>query len=343
MSLINRLKNKITGNNKKDVVLDKIKNQKENSSIKKYEKGLSKSRKSFSHKIQSLFVKHREVNDEYFEELEEILIMADVNATLTLDLIKYLKQKSQIKKITSLAEMNDLIFEHLFNMYNPDEITEGLNLTKGELNVILVIGVNGVGKTTSIGKLTNLLKKDYKVSLVAADTFRAGAVEQLKIWADRNQADITTPVKPGADPASVVYEGIQKAKENRTEVLIIDTAGRLHNKENLMNELKKIYSIIEKEIGAPAKETLLVLDATTGQNGVVQAAAFNDVAELTGIILTKMDSSAKGGIILSIKELFNIPVKFIGLGEGIEDMEPFNLTNYLYALTEGLESNEQEE
>lgn len=339
MGFLNKIKNKIKGNQKKDEVLEVVKK----TSNEKYQKGLSKSRETFSHKIQTLFTKHREVNEDYFNELEEILIMSDVGATLTIDLIKFLKEKTKIKKITNPSEMNELIFSHLFKIYDLEEETKGLNLIKNELNIIIVIGVNGVGKTTSIGKLTHNLKQNFSVSLAAADTFRAGAVEQLKIWANRNEVEITTPIKEGADPASVVYQAIHKAKEDKTEVLIIDTAGRIHNKQNLMKELEKIYSIIEKESGTPAKETLLVLDATTGQNGIVQASAFNEIAKLTGIILTKMDSSSKGGIIISIKEMFNIPVKFIGLGESIEDLEEFDLSKYLYALTDGLEINEQEE
>ncbi len=301
----------------------------------KYEKGLKISRESFAKKILKLATKHRKINEEYFKELEELLIMADVGVKFSLNLISKIKTEVKIKNITESEKINELIFKLLFENYsNGKNNSAQLNLSENELNIILIMGVNGVGKTTTIGKLVKyFISKEKKVSLAAADTFRAGAVKQLQIWAQRSNCDITIPEKEGQDPASVVYSAIKKAKEQKVDILIVDTAGRLQNKENLMNELAKINKIIERESGKKTSESLLVLDATTGQNGVVQASSFNDIANLTGIVLTKMDSSAKGGIILSIKEYFDIPVKFIGLGESIDDLEEFDVKEYLKALT----------
>ncbi len=317
----------------KDKILDTVKETR-NSSSQKYRNGLKKSREGFTKKIRKLATKHRKIDEQYFTDLEELLIMSDVGVSYVSELIPLLKTEVKIKNISDPSEMSELIFEFLFKKYldKKADVTK-LNLIDGELNTILIMGVNGVGKTTTIGKLTKMLIDDgKKVALAAADTFRAGAVAQLKVWADRNHCDITVPVKEGVDPASVAYEAIAKAKENKPDVLIIDTAGRLQNKENLMNELLKLNKIIERESGRPTAETLLVLDATTGQNGVHQAAAFNEVANLTGIVLTKMDSSARGGIILNIKDTFEIPVKFIGLGESIDDLEEFDLEKYIRAL-----------
>ncbi len=313
-----------------DIVKDKIAEIKLTKE-EKYSKGLKASREGFGKKFKKLVTKHREVNEEYFSDLEEVFIMADIGVQFTMDLIKKLKEESKIKNIKDTEEINELIYNYLREQYTSgiDGISK-LNLKEDQLNVILVMGVNGVGKTTTIGKLTKRLTDEGKVvSLAAADTFRAGAVAQLQVWADRVNCEITTPDKEGQDPASVVYKAIEKAKESKPDVLIIDTAGRLQNKENLMNELAKLNKIIERESGNPAVETLLVLDATTGQNGVSQAQSFNEVASLTGIILTKMDSTAKGGIILPIKNTFDIPVKFIGLGEGLEDLEEFDVEEFL--------------
>lgn len=320
-------------NKQQDIVKEKLQETKLTKE-EKYSKGLKASRDGFGKKILKLVTKHREVNEEYFTELEEIFIMADIGVQFTMDLLKKLREESKVKNITSVEEINNLIIEYLTKQYTLGmEDIHRLDIKDDQLNVILVMGVNGVGKTTTIGKLTKrLMDEGNKVSLAAADTFRAGAVAQLQVWADRAGCDITIPEKDGQDPASVVFQAIAKAKENNPNVLIIDTAGRLQNKENLMNELAKINKIIERESGNPAVETLLVLDATTGQNGVSQAQSFNEVASLTGVILTKMDSSAKGGIILPIKNTFDIPVKFIGLGEGIEDLEEFDVNAFLSGL-----------
>ncbi len=318
-----------------DIVKDAFQ-EKKLTKHEKYHKGLKTSREGFGKKFLKLATKYRQVNEDYFQELEEVFIMADIGVQFTMDLIKKLKEESKVKNITETEDINKLIVEFLTKQYTAGmEGIHKLDLVEGELNVILVMGVNGVGKTTTIGKLTRRLMDEGKtVALAAADTFRAGAVAQLQVWADRSNCEITTPDKDGQDPASVVFGALAKAKESKPDVLIVDTAGRLQNKEHLMAELEKINRIIERESGKPAVETLLVLDATTGQNGVSQAEAFNDVASLTGIVLTKMDSSAKGGIILPIKNTFNIPVKFIGLGEGIEDLEEFDVNEFLQGLIE---------
>ncbi len=319
---------------KENDIVKQVIQEKKLSKHEKYIKGMKTSREGFARKIKKLATKHRSVNEDYFQELEEIFVMADLGIQFTMDLLKKLKEESKVRGITDVEEINKLIVDFLTEQYTSGmEGVHKLNLVEGELNVILVMGVNGVGKTTTIGKLTRrLLAEGKTVALAAGDTFRAGAVAQLQVWADRNDCEITTPVKDGQDPASIVFEAVAKAKESKPDVLIIDTAGRLQNKEHLMKELEKMYKIIERESGKPASETLLVLDATTGQNGVSQAASFNDIAALTGIVLTKMDSSAKGGIILPIKNTFDIPVKFIGLGEGIDDLEEFDVSEFLQGL-----------
>lgn len=338
MGIFSRLKK----SKNKDIILEAAKKSRTSTSDK-YKKGMKNSRDSFAKKFLNLATKHRKIDEEYFQELEDLLITSDVGVEYTLNLIPKIKSTVKRKNITDPKKVNEIIFEYLFDRYlNGKKDSTDLKLIDGEINVILVIGVNGVGKTTSIGKLAKrLIDEGKKVSFAAADTFRAGAVAQLQIWADRNNCEITIPNKEGQDPASVVFEAIDKSQKSNPDVLIIDTAGRLQNKENLMNELKKLNKIVEKKLGKPAIESLLVLDATTGQNGVKQAEAFNEVTTLTGIILTKMDSSSKGGIILNIKESFQIPVKFIGLGESIDDFEVFDLEKYLYGLTEDL-INEQD-
>lgn len=324
---------------KNDIVVKALQESKKTKS-EKYETGLKTSRDSFTKKILKLATKHRNINEEYFKDLEEVLIMADVGVSFTMDLIEKLKTETKIKNITDSKKMNKLIFDFLFKTYsNGKEGISKINIIDGELNVILVMGVNGVGKTTTIGKLAKIFVDQGKeVSLAAADTFRAGAVAQLEVWAERTNCSITIPEKEGQDPSSVVFKAIHEAINDKTDILIVDTAGRLQNKEYLMKELEKMNKIIERESGKKAIETLLILDATTGQNGILQASAFNEVTKLTGIVLTKMDSSSKGGIILSIKDSFDIPVKFIGLGEDINDLEVFDPSEYLKSLTKGVEN-----
>ncbi len=340
MAFLKKLKDKVTKKNKNvDEVKEKLIESQEENIVKKYEKALQKSNDSFAKKIKRLTRRKIKIDDAYFEELEEIFISADFGAIYTNELIRQLKDEVRINKISDSEKLNDHIIKFLFEKYvatnnKKTKFSNELNITKGELNVILVIGVNGVGKTTSIGKLSKKLIQDgWKISMAAADTFRAGAVKQLEEWANRTNTNITVPEKEGQDPASVVFKAIESAMENKDEILLVDTAGRLQNKENLMKELEKIEKIIISKTGKPPVETLLVLDATTGQNGVHQASSFNDVTKLTGIILTKMDSSSKGGIIISIKDTFDIPVKLIGLGESLDDLEKFDIEKYLYSLS----------
>ena len=310
--------------------------------INKYVSGLSKSGNNFSKKIIELQNKHNEIDDNFFEELEEILIMSDISVNLVLTIIEEIKKEVKTENVVDRSLINEIIVDKMFVIYaNQSIVDTTLKIYNEGLNVLLVVGINGSGKTTSIAKIANkLIQEGKKVLIAAADTFRAGAVEQLKIWADRVGADIVLPEKEGADPSSVVYKSLVLAKEGSYDVLIVDTAGRLQNKINLMNELAKMNGIIKKFIPEAPHESLLVLDATTGQNGVLQAQSFKEVTPLTGIILTKMDGTSNGGIILSIKDKLDMDVKLIGLGEKIDDLQEFDLDAYIYGLTKGLMTNE---
>ncbi|WP_027334726.1 signal recognition particle-docking protein FtsY [Mycoplasmopsis felifaucium] len=310
--------------------------------LEKYSTGLTKTG-SLGAKILTLQNKYNKIDEEYFDELEEILIMADINAKLVNAIITHIKNEVKIRMLSDPKEIGELIADQMFVIYtNKSVVDTTLNYQDDKLNIFIFIGVNGSGKTTSIAKIAHkFVKEGKKVLVAAADTFRAGAVDQLSVWADRVHADIVKPVKENADPASVVYEALEKAKKENYDLLLIDTAGRLQNKVNLMKELEKIYQIIHKfEPDAP-QECLLVLDATTGQNGVSQAKAFSEVANTTGIILTKMDGTSKGGIVLSIKDEFGINVKYIGLGEGLEDLQEFDLDNFIYEMTKELISRDE--
>lgn len=316
-------------------MLKKLKDKILSKSSLKYEKGLNKSRKSFLQKLQILVTKHRVIDETYFEELENTLILADVGVKMALQIVNEIKNEVRINNIKDPEIINEIIIDKMFAIYASNSfITTTLNVLDNQLNVILVVGVNGAGKTTSIAKLAYLLlQQNKKVLLVAGDTFRAGAVEQLSQWAKRLQVPIVVPSKEQQDPASVIYTGIKKGQELEVDVVLCDSAGRLQTKTNLMNELNKIYKVIQKVIIDAPHETLLVVDATTGQNGISQAQNFTEVAPVTGIILTKMDGSSKGGIILAIKESLNIPVKYIGLGEKLDDLEEFDLEQYIQGLT----------
>lgn len=309
--------------------------KKQDQETKTYVEGMNKSRENFSSRLDSLSKKTKKVNQEYFEELEEILIEADVGVNLTLKTIEEVASECKQKGISDSAEINELVVEKLFQGYTEKgEVITDVNFVK-DTTVMLVCGVNGVGKTTTIAKLAHrYIKQGKKVMLCAADTFRAGAVEQLKVWGDRLGCDVVVG-KENSDPASVAFEGARQAKEKKVDLLIVDTAGRLQNKVNLMNELSKISRVIAKEIPDAPHEAFLVIDGTTGQNGVVQAKQFLDCIKLTGIVITKMDGTSKGGIILAIRYELGIPVRFIGLGEKMEDMEPFDLSKYLYGLCLG--------
>ena len=296
----------------------------------KLKAGLSKTKDALFGKVKDLFINMREVDEDLFDELEEILITADVGVAGTEMILEKLRYTVKSEKITESERVYEELKKIIAEMIGDGD---GLNLS-GELSIILVIGVNGVGKTTSIAKIANNLKNDgKKVVLAAADTFRAAAIDQLQIWADRIGVDIIKHDE-GSDPAAVVYDAVNAAKAKRADVLIVDTAGRLHNKKNLMDELAKINRVISREAPDAARETLLVLDATTGQNAVIQAKEFKNAAEITGLVLTKLDGTAKGGIIISIKEELGIPVKYIGVGEKADDMQPFVAEEFVRALFE---------
>ena len=299
-----------------------------------YVSGMAKSRENFANKLEELTKRYKEVNQEYFEQLEEILIEADVGVSLTLRVIEEVIKESNAKNIKNPTEINELVVDKMFIGYatKGGNIVNEIQFKDDGPTVLLVAGVNGVGKTTSIAKLAyRYIKQGKKVMLCAADTFRAGAVEQLTVWANRLNCPIVTG-KPESDPASVAYEGAAQAKKQNIDLLIVDTAGRLQNKVNLMNELSKISRVISKEIPDAPHESFLIIDATTGQNGVIQAKQFLDCIKLTGIVITKMDGTSKGGIILAIRDELGIPVRFIGLGEKMDDLEEFDLDKYLYGL-----------
>ena len=304
----------------------------------KYVAGLDKSSSTFSDRINELAARFREINDEYFEELENILIMADVGVSMVMKIVSEIKAEVRIQNITDPREINDIIVDKMFVIYaNETVMSTKIKYAPEGLTVILMVGVNGAGKTTTIGKLAHRIVHDEgkKVIVAAGDTFRAGAIDQLAVWAERVGVDIIKG-KEGGDPSAVVFDALNKAKETGADVLICDTAGRLQNKVNLMNELEKMNRIIKRVVPEGPHETLLVVDATTGQNGVSQAIEFSKITDITGIVLTKMDGTAKGGIVLSIKDQLNIPVKFIGLGEQVDDLQEFDLEQYIYGLCKGL-------
>ena len=296
---------------------------------------MEKSRSNFSNKLTFLTKKYKSVNQEYFDELEQILIESDVGVAFALNTIEKVLEQSKKEGLISPEEINDLLGDTMFVGYaNKGDIQNEIDFSNSPV-VLLVVGVNGVGKTTTIAKLAYRYKQQKKkVLLVAADTFRAGATEQLSIWADRLGIDIVVG-NENADPASVAFDGMRKGKEIGADLIIVDTAGRLQTKNNLMAELAKIKRVIAKEIEGAPQETFLIIDATTGQNGVVQAKAFSEVTDITGVVITKMDGTSKGGIILAIREELSLPVRFIGLGEKLEDLLEFDLDNYLYGLCVG--------
>lgn len=323
MGLFSKLKEKIS---KKEVFEDKKQEE-------KYDKGLEKTRKDFSDKLNSLNKKYKKVNSEYFEELEEMLIMADIGVNTVVNFMERLVDRAKKEKIEDPEMLKELIVDELFIIYVNDEIlVNKINYNDNGPTVILFVGVNGVGKTTTIAKIAKK-EKDLgkKVLLAAGDTFRAGAIEQLQEWSQRLDIDIEYG-KEGADPSSVVYKACERAKNENYDILLIDTAGRLQNKVNLMNELEKINRVIGNFIEDAPHETLLVIDASTGQNGISQAKSFKEITNITGIVLTKLDGTAKGGIVLAIKEEVNLPVKYIGLGEKEDDLETFDIEKYIYGL-----------
>ncbi len=318
----------------------RIKQLKKEKKVNKYVAGLEKSGSSLSRKIKELQSRHLKLDEEFFDELEDELIMSDISMKLVINIIAEIKKEVRIEGIEDSALINEIIADKLFAVYaNQSIVDTTLDIKEGRLNVLIFVGVNGAGKTTTIAKVAKMLIDEGKKVIVAAgDTFRAGAVEQLGVWAKRVGAEIIKPKVEGADPASVVFDALAKAKNEKADVLIIDTAGRLQNKVNLMNELEKMSKIVQREVADAPHESLLVLDATTGQNGVSQAKHFKDVTPLTGIILTKMDGTSKGGIVLTIKDELELPVKMIGLGEKLDDLQEFDLDAFIYGLTKGLDN-----
>ena len=325
MGIFNKFKNIFTG-----------KSEEQKKEIEVYDKGLEKTRKEFSSKLSLLSKKYQKVSEEYFEELEEILIMADIGVDTVMNFMNQLRKRVKHENILDTDDLKEIIVDEMFIIYvNNDVIVNKINYAEEGPTVLLFVGVNGVGKTTTIGKLAyNLHNEGKKVLLIAADTFRAGAVEQLNLWA--KQIGVPCVSKENADPSSVIYDGLEQALKEQVDVVLIDTAGRLQNKVNLMKELDKMNKVIGKMVPGGPHETLLVMDATTGQNGISQAKSFKEITNITGIVLTKLDGTAKGGIVLAIKESIGIPVKYIGLGEKITELRVFDIEKYIYGLFKDL-------
>lgn len=298
----------------------------------KLKKGLTKTKKAFVSGIDTIFGSYEEVGEDLFDDLEELLVCSDIGAETAMEILDRLRDRIYEERITIPNVAKIELFDILSDMIGE---CEPIHYEKGRMTVILVIGVNGVGKTTSIAKMAYDIKRNgKKVLLAAADTFRAAAIDQLAVWADRAGVDLIAQSE-GSDPAAVVFDAAAAAKKRGTDVLIIDTAGRLHNKKNLMNELEKINRVVSRELPDAIRETLLVLDATTGQNAVIQAKEFKHAADITGLVLTKLDGTAKGGIVISIRKELGIPVKFIGVGEKIDDLQPFDHNDFISALFSG--------
>lgn len=319
MTFFKKIKEKITGQT--DSVTGKFKD------------GLSKTRQNFSGKLNQMMARYRKVDEEFFEELEEVLIGADVGFDTVMELVDQLREEVKLRNISDPKEVQEVIVEKLVAIYEgEEEAKQALDIKDGRLNIILFVGVNGVGKTTTIGKMAHMLQSQgKKVMLAAGDTFRAGAIEQLEVWGERANVEVIKQTA-GSDPAAVMYDALQAAKARGVDVLLCDTAGRLQNKVNLMNELEKVKRVIGREVPDAPHEVLLVLDATTGQNAFVQAKQFKEATDVSGIVLTKLDGTAKGGIVIAIRNGLQIPVKYIGLGEKIDDLQPFDAEDYVYGL-----------
>ena len=319
-------------------VSEEIEESKEEQVQEKYEKGLEKTRKTFGQRLNELFANFRSVDEDFFEELEETLIGADVGFDTSLKITEALRQEVKLRNVKKPAQVQNTIIEKMVDLYEEAGINENNanNLQPNGLTVILFVGVNGVGKTTSIGKLAHQYKLEgKKVLMAAADTFRAGAIDQLVVWGERAGVEVVRG-NAGGDPAAVVFDAVERAKAEQADVLLVDTAGRLQNKVNLMKELEKIKRVIQREIPDAPHEVLLVVDATTGQNAMTQAKQFKETTDVTGLVLTKLDGTAKGGIVIAIRNELHLPVKLVGLGEGINDLEPFNANDFAMGLFKGL-------
>ncbi len=326
MGLFDKLKKIITKKN------EEVKTEEKQEEVEIYDKGLEKTRKEFVSQLNILGIKYNKVTEEYYEELENLLIMADIGVNTVMKFMDLIRKRVKEESITDTNVLKEIIVDELFIIYvNNESLSDKIKMAEEGPTVLLFVGVNGVGKTTTIGKLAYKYKEmGKKVMLIAGDTFRAGAVAQLEEWAKKT--DTLFYGKDNIDPAGVIYDGLVKAKEEKVDIVLVDTAGRLQNKVNLMKELEKINKVIDRIIPGAPQETLLIIDATTGQNGILQAKAFKEIVNITGIVLTKLDGTAKGGIVLAIKEEVNIPVKFIGLGEGMKDLQTFDIENYIYGL-----------
>ncbi|MED4603842.1 signal recognition particle-docking protein FtsY [Paenibacillus validus] len=308
----------------------------------KFKEGLAKTRDVFVERVEDLFTRRKKIDEEFYEELEEILIGADVGVNTVLKLIEELRAEVRKRKIESPSELQPILSEKIIALLKGEEHA-ALNMAASGLTVILFVGVNGVGKTTTIGKMAHMLKSEGKnVLLAAGDTFRAGAIEQLEEWGRRVGVDVIKQ-QAGSDPAAVMFDALQAAKSRGVDVLLCDTAGRLQNKVNLMEELNKIFRIIRREVPDAPHEVLLVLDATTGQNALMQAKLFDEKSGLTGLVLTKLDGTAKGGIVVAIRQELKLPVKFVGLGEKMDDLQPFDSDQFVHALFNKWVEAEKEE
>lgn len=315
-------------------LFDLFKNKNKKKDAEKYRIGMEKTRKSgaFS-RLKKIFTSYNEITEDLFDELEEIFVMADIGVDTVVKFIDELKADERVQNLSTPKELQPIIVDKMFDIYlKGDIVNSNLRFNKEGLSVFLFVGVNGVGKTTTIAKVANqLVSEGKKVLMAAGDTFRAGAIEQLKVWGERVNCPVIT--KPeGSDPSSVIYEAIKVAQEENYDILLCDTAGRLQTKVNLMKELEKIKRVISREVPNAPQDTLLVIDATTGQNGLNQAKAFIEATDVTGVVLTKLDGTAKGGIVLAIRDKYDIPIKFVTLGEKLNDIEYFDLEKYIYGL-----------
>ncbi|WP_328802411.1 signal recognition particle-docking protein FtsY [Paenibacillus sp. LX16] len=302
---------------------------------KQFKDGLEKTRKGFVEKVTDLMIRRKKIDEEFYEELEEILIGADVGVNTVMNLIEDLREEVKKRKIEDASELQPVLSEKLSELLRGNDNSQ-LKMSPDGITVILFVGVNGVGKTTTIGKLAHRFKQEgKKVLLAAGDTFRAGAIEQLEVWGERAGVEVIKQ-QSGSDPAAVMFDAVQAAKQRQVDVLLCDTAGRLQNKSNLMEELNKIFRVIQREIPDAPHEVLLVLDATTGQNALNQAKLFGEKSGVTGLVLTKLDGTAKGGIVVAIRQELNLPVKLVGLGEKVNDLQPFDSEQFVHALFAGL-------
>ncbi|WP_339201875.1 signal recognition particle-docking protein FtsY [Paenibacillus sp. FSL P2-0322] len=302
---------------------------------KQFKDGLEKTRKGFVEKVTDLMIRRKKIDEEFYEELEEILIGADVGVNTVMNLIEDLREEVKKRKIEDASELQPVLSEKLSELLRGNDNSQ-LKMSPDGITVILFVGVNGVGKTTTIGKLAHRFKQEgKKVLLAAGDTFRAGAIEQLEVWGERAGVEVIKQ-QSGSDPAAVMFDAVQAAKQRKVDVLLCDTAGRLQNKSNLMEELNKIFRVIQREIPDAPHEVLLVLDATTGQNALNQAKLFGEKSGVTGLVLTKLDGTAKGGIVVAIRQEMNLPVKLVGLGEKVNDLQPFDSEQFVHALFAGL-------